>query len=141
MESDQVILIVIAVYSCISATRAQVSSLLVMDRELYIGTSWGCILVCHNLTLMVYTVVRSHEETINLLLPVVTPVITQHSPTDAPQQKAMVLSCGRGYRNLSTVFSGTNLYPSRRSGKPLAKHESVMLVWLADEWEVRKTST
>lgn len=91
---------------------------------------------------MVYTVVRTHEETISLLLPAVTPIVTQHSPTGKPREKPLVLSFGRGYRNLSSVFRGTNVYPSQRSGKPLAKNESVMLAWLADKWETgNKVST
>ena len=108
-----------------TASRAQVTSLLAVDKELYIGTSWGCILVCNNLSLMVYTVIRCHEETVKHLLPLVT----------TPAAKSLVLSCGRGYRSLGSSLYGHTSYPSRRSGKTSLKSESAILVWLADSWE------
>ncbi|XP_068698664.1 leucine-rich repeat serine/threonine-protein kinase 1-like [Montipora capricornis] len=118
----------------LSASRSQVNSLLAVDKELYIGTSWGCILVCNNLSLMVYTVIRCHEETVKYLLPLVTsPVSSSHSSGE--QTKALVLSCGRGYRSLGSSLYGHTQYPSRRSGKTFLKSESAILVWLADSWE------
>lgn len=117
-----------------SASRAQVNSLLAVDKELYIGTSWGCILVCNNLSLMVYTVIRCHDETVKHLLPLVTtPVVSPNSAGE--QTKALVLSCGRGYRSLGSSLYGHTQYPSRRSGKTFLKSESAILVWLADSWE------
>ena len=109
----------------LTASRAQVTSLLAVDKELYIGTSWGCILVCNNLSLMVYTVIRCHDETVKHLLPLVT----------TPAAKSLVLSCGRGYRSLGSSLYGHTSYPSRRSGKTSLKSESAILVWLADGWE------
>jgi len=116
------------------ASRAQVNSLLAMDKELYIGTSWGCILVCNNLSLMVYTVIRCHDESVKNLLPLVTtPVASPHSTGE--QTKALVLSIGRGYRSLGASLYGHTSYPSRRSGKTSLKNETAILVWLADSWE------
>ena len=109
----------------LTASRAQVTSLLAVDKELYIGTSWGCILVCNNLSLMVYTIIRCHDETVKHLLPLVT----------TPATKSLVLSCGRGYRSLGSSLYGHTSYPSRRSGKTSLKSESAVLVWLADSWE------
>lgn len=110
------------------------NSLLAVDKELYIGTSFGCILVCNNLSLMVYTIIRCHDESVKHLLPLVTtPVVTPHSASE--QTKALVLSCGRGYRSLGASLYGHTSYPSRRSGKTFLKSESVVLVWLADVWE------
>jgi len=116
------------------ASRAQVNSLLAVDKELYIGTSFGCILVCNNLSLMVYTIIRCHDESVRHLLPLVTtPVISSHSVSE--QTKALVLSCGRGYRSLGASLYGHTSYPSRRRGNTTLKKESVCLVWLADVWE------
>lgn len=123
----------ILIFFYYSATRAQVNSLLVVDKELYIGTSWGCILVCNNLSLMVYTVIRCHEETVKNLLPLVTTPVSSSSTGE--QKKALVLSCGRGYRSLGSSLYGHTQYPSRRSGKTFLKSESAILVWLADSWE------
>ena len=124
-------------FVCFSASRAQVNSLVAVDKELYIGTSWGCILVCNNLSLMVYTVIRSHEESVKHLLPLTTAPATMQQSSG--KQKALMISCGRGYRSLGAgLYSNSRGYPSRRSGKTgasLAKNESVMLVWLADHWE------
>jgi len=118
----------------LSASRAQVNSLLAVDKELYIGTSWGCILVCNNLSLMVYTVIRCHDESVKNLLPLVTtPVASPHSTGE--QTKALVLSIGRGYRSLGASLYGHTSYPSRRSGKTSLKNETAILVWLADSWE------
>lgn len=116
----------------LSPSRAQVNSLLAVDKELYIGTSYGCILVCNNISLMVYTIIRCHDESVKHLLPLVTtPVV----PSRGEQAKALVLSCGRGYRSLGASLYGHASYPSRRSKKTSLKDESVVLVWLADVWE------
>ena len=114
------------------ASRAQVNSLLAVDKELYIGTSYGGILVCNNISLMVYTIIRCHDESVKHLLPLVTtPVV----PSRGEKAKALVLSCGRGYRSLGASLYGHASYPSRRSKKTSLKDESVVLVWLADVWE------
>ena len=115
----------------VTAVRAQVNSLLAVDKELYIGTNWGCILICDNLSLTVYSVIRCHEEILSYLLPLVSSSVGMHSDT----HNAMVMSFGGGYRNIGAGLHGNNPYPSRRSGKPLGRRESVILVWLADSWD------
>lgn len=83
---------------------------------------------------MVYTVIRCHEETVKNLLPLVTTPVSSSQST-GEKKKALVLSCGRGYRSLGSSLYGHTQYPSRRSGKTFLKSESTILVWLADSWE------
>lgn len=111
-----------------SVTESQVLSLLVVNRELYIGTSSGCFLVCDSLRLLVYSVIRCHKTSLECLLPLTT------KPWNSSQKEhsKLVLTRGKGYRSICSGRLGTgnttNILNHLRS-----RNDSVILVWLADE--------
>ena len=110
-------------------------SLLVVNRELYIGTSSGCFLVCNSLSLLVYSVIRCHKTSLECLLPLTTTPVSWNVGTDESSQKEhtrLVLTCGKGYRSICSSRSGPG--PSTNILKtPGNKYGSTILVWLADE--------
>jgi hypothetical protein len=112
-----------------------VLSLLVVNRELYIGTSSGCFLVCNSLSLLVYSVIRCHKISLECLLPLTTTPVTWNLGTEESSQKEhsrLVLTCGKGYKSICSGRAGTG--PSTSIFHPPGKKNgSVILVWLADE--------
>lgn len=106
-----------------------------VNRELYIGTSSGCFLVCDSLTLLVYSVIRCHKTTLESLLPLTTTPVTWNVGTEESSQKEhnrLVMTCGKGYRSICSGRPGTG--PSTNILNHLGnKNGSVILVWLADE--------
>ncbi|XP_028415469.1 leucine-rich repeat serine/threonine-protein kinase 1-like isoform X2 [Dendronephthya gigantea] len=114
-------------------TESQVLSLLVANRELYIGTSSGCYLVCNSLSLLVYSVIRCHK-TLECLLPLTTTPVTWNIGTEETQKEhsRLVLTSGKGYRSICTG-RGVNALSSNLLTPPEKRNGSVVLVWLADE--------
>ena len=110
-------------------------SLLVVNRELYIGTSSGCFLVCNSLSLLVYSVIRCHKTSLECLLPLTTTPVAWNLGTEESSQKEhnrLVLTCGKGYRSICSSRGGTG--PTTNIlNPPGKKNGSVILVWLADE--------
>lgn len=51
----------------LSPGKCQISSLAVLNNELYIGTSWGCLIIVENFTLRPITVFRPFEEDVGIL--------------------------------------------------------------------------
>lgn len=125
-------------------TKSQVLSLLVVNRELFIGTTSGCFLVCNSLSLLVYTVVRCHESSLECLLPLTTTTTTPmtwsvgNEESCQEEHSRLVLTCGKGYRSICpgrVAGDGTNVsVPS----SPSKRNKSFILVWLADERETGK---
>lgn len=116
-----------------SVTEAQVLSLLVVNKELYIGTSSGAFLVCNSLSLLVYSVIRCHKSYLESLLPLTTTPVTWNLDTDDPAQKThnqLVLTFGKGYRSLCAGGAWNASKLSKTLGEGC---EPVILVWLADE--------
>ncbi|ETN67521.1 Leucine-rich repeat kinase [Anopheles darlingi] len=87
----------IAIDERLSPGRCQISALAVLGRELYIGTTWGCIIVAERATLRPTTVFRPYEEDIRCIIP-----IRSGSPLAAggSGQPPLVVTVGRGYRSL-----------------------------------------
>ena len=114
-------------------TDSQVLSLLVVNRELYIGTSSGCYLVCNSLSLLVYSVIRCHK-TLECLLPLTTTPVTWNTGNEETQKEhsRLVLTCGKGYRSIYNV-RGVSGLSNNLLTPPEKRNGSVVLVWLADE--------
>ena len=122
-------------------TKSQVLSLLVVNRELFIGTTSGSFLVCNSLSLLVYSVIRCHESLLDCLLPLTTTPGTWNvgaEESSREEHTRLVLTCGKGYRSIcpGRAADGTS---SGVGNSPSGKRQkSFILVWLADERETGK---
>ncbi|KAF6207492.1 hypothetical protein GE061_015938, partial [Apolygus lucorum] len=76
----------------LSPGRCQVTSLCVVKKELYIGTTWGCMVVAETWSLRPITVFRPYEGELTAIVAL-------------PDSKSpMIATFGRGYRSLITRF-------------------------------------
>lgn len=70
---------------------AQISSLVVVEHNMYIGTSFGCLIICDAVTMVPRLSLRCYEELIDTIIPL--RMITNRNRDE--NDKKLVLSCGR----------------------------------------------
>lgn len=51
----------------------QVASMAIYDQKLYVGTSWGCLIIAEALTMRPITVFRPFSEEVQAIIPIVGP--------------------------------------------------------------------
>ncbi|XP_077977782.1 leucine-rich repeat serine/threonine-protein kinase 1-like [Glandiceps talaboti] len=107
--------------------RCHVTAMAFSNRHLYIGTSWGQLLVVEPFTLTPYTVFHCHKQPIKAVLPI-RPGIIQ-SDSGLHPDSTVVLTIGRGHKNLIGKYD--NSPPVSRQG---SGEETYVLAWIADYW-------
>lgn len=125
----------ISIEEHLSPGKCQVSSLAVYENVLYIGTTWGCVIIAEKQTLRPITVFRPFEDEIKCIIPL---------PPSNLDQGPMVVTIGRGYRSLidrytDVISSHTGSTPmnEKRPKKEAMKDRSGFmhaLLWRADNW-------
>lgn len=75
----------------LKAYDAQISSLVVVEHNMYIGTSFGCLIICDAVTMVPRLSLRCYEELIDTIIPL--RMITNRNRDE--NDKKLVLSCGR----------------------------------------------
>ncbi|KAJ8980099.1 hypothetical protein NQ317_008560 [Molorchus minor] len=124
----------IAIEEHLSPTNCQVTSLVILNEELYIGTTWGCVIIAERSSLRPVTIFRPYEEEIRAIVPLAMGKSSNGSYDSTP----LVATIGRGYRNLLSrytdlpVSSGTPL-PSPIAGANVgsSKPNMFVLLWRA----------
>ncbi|KAG5883328.1 hypothetical protein JTB14_032528 [Gonioctena quinquepunctata] len=128
----------IAIEEHLSPTNCQVTSLVGLNDELYIGTTWGCVIIAERFTLRPITIFRPYEEEVRAIVPLPTGKSANGSHDNTP----LIATIGRGYRNLLSrytdvpVIAGTPL-PSPMIGGPSSysgKLNMFVLLWRAEHW-------
>lgn len=148
----------------LSPGKCQISSLAVLNNELYIGTTWGCLIIVEKLMLRPITVFRPFEEDVStkniqkfsnfneifffiqqLLSIIPLPSISECDPP-------LIVTIGRSYRSLidrytdvKLVLNATTPNTSTSHGAIAEKHAKEFLqrsrgnnmhalLWRADHW-------
>lgn len=105
-----------------------------LNGELYVGTTWGCIIIVEKLSLRPITIFRPFEEDVRCIVPL------YGGPVP------MVVTVGRGYRSLIDRYTdfttGQVATPSassqdKRLKEALLKDRSNnmhALIWTAEHW-------
>ncbi|CRK89702.1 CLUMA_CG003464, isoform A [Clunio marinus] len=75
----------------LSPGKCQISSLAVLRNELYIGTTWGCLIIVEKHSLRPITVFRPFEEDLLTIIPL--PMISESDPP-------LIVTIGKSYRSL-----------------------------------------
>jgi len=70
---------------------AQISSLSIVEDRMYVGTSFGCLLICNAYTMELQLSVRCYEELIDTIIPL--RMITSRNRDE--NEKKLVICCGR----------------------------------------------
>jgi hypothetical protein len=128
----------IAIEEHLSPTNCQVTSLAVLNEELYIGTTWGCVIIAERATLRPITIFRPYEEEVKAIVPLAMCKSINESHDNTP----LIATIGRGYRNLLSRYTdvpiniGHNLQSPIANNAPLLinKQNMFVLLWRAEHW-------
>nr|CAH7742533.1 unnamed protein product [Callosobruchus chinensis] len=90
----------IAIEEHLSPTNCQVTSLVVLNNEIYIGTTWGCIIIAERHTLRPITIFRPYEEEVRAIVP----LTMGKSTSDSQDNTSLIATIGSGYRNLLSRY-------------------------------------
>ncbi|EFX70096.1 hypothetical protein DAPPUDRAFT_113034 [Daphnia pulex] len=119
----------ISIEEHLSPGRCQVTSLAVQGRELYIGTTWGCLIVAEASSLRPITVFRPYEDEVRLILPL------SSYDRDKEKQSVLVATIGKGYRNLLHRYgSWSHLKSSSAPSMSERQLNMQVLLWRAGDW-------
>ncbi|KAJ8942684.1 hypothetical protein NQ314_010008 [Rhamnusium bicolor] len=127
----------IAIEEHLSPTNCQVTSLVVLNEELYIGTTWGCVIIAERCTLRPITIFRPYEEEVRAIVPLVMGKSSNGSHDNTP----LIATIGRGYRNLLSRYTDMPVNAGTPLPSPMAGANSVsskpnmfILLWRAEHW-------
>ncbi|XP_070508188.1 leucine-rich repeat serine/threonine-protein kinase 1 isoform X2 [Chironomus tepperi] len=122
----------------LSPGKCQISSLAVLNNELYIGTTWGCLIIVEKMMLRPITVFRPFEEDLLSIIPL--PSLTDSDPS-------LIVTIGRSYRSLIDRYTDAKLIlnattPTSTATEKHAKeflqrsrqNNMHALLWRADHW-------
>jgi len=133
----------------------------ILNTELYIGTTWGCIVVAERSTMRPITVFRPFEEEVQAIVPwhhhtadisSATSDDTAGTPAGAHKKQScpLIATVGRGYRSLIARYTDMVMTPSgvqspmhvyhgsgldRIGGVGDVKTQNIYsLLWRAERW-------
>ncbi|XP_064112289.1 leucine-rich repeat serine/threonine-protein kinase 1-like isoform X1 [Macrobrachium nipponense] len=135
----------ISIEEHLSPSHCQVSAVAVCGGEVYVGTTWGCVVVAEAESMRPITVFRPYEDEVRAIVPLPSPsVITDRDEnvadaSDGDQDSdcytntptPLLATIGKGYRNLLGRYS-----PMPRSAQPEPAVQRAMycLLWRAHHW-------
>ncbi|XP_019766471.2 leucine-rich repeat serine/threonine-protein kinase 1 isoform X4 [Dendroctonus ponderosae] len=128
----------IAIEEHLSPTNCQVSTLVVLNDEIYIGTTWGCVIIAEKSTLRPITIFRPYEEEVKLIVPLAVPKSINESHENTP----LIATIGRGYRSLLSRYTDVPFPVGTPLASPmptsyttyLNKPNMFILLWKAEHW-------
>lgn len=112
-----------------SAGRCQVTAMASVGSDLYIGTTWGCIVVAEGTTMRPITVFRPFEEEVKAILPLISRKVSENKDSPAQNHNSIphIATVGKGYRNLIGRYASIN-------APALLQDNMYLLLWRADNW-------
>lgn len=110
----------------------------VLDNDLYIGTTWGCVIIAESTTLRPITIFRPYEEDVKAIIP----LSKIKSANECYEKTPLLATVGRGYRSLLSRYADVpaNIGHSLTSPVPCAstpytnKQNMFVLLWKAQHW-------
>lgn len=116
----------------------KVTSLAVLNDELYIGTTWGCIIIAERLSLRPITIFRPYEEEVKAIVPLVTYQNSNENNENVP----LIATIGKGYRSLLSRYTDVSVSVANTLQSPVSassvsvanKQNMFVLLWRAEHW-------
>lgn len=99
------------------------------ESEIYIGTTWGCIVVAEGSTMRPITIFRPFNEEVKAILP-----IASKNNEESTSQKSppTLVSIGKGYRSLISRYT---TLPLSSAGQEVYDYSSMyVLLWRTNDW-------
>lgn len=112
----------ISIEEHLSPNRCHVTTLCCLDRELYIGTAWGCVVVAEAATMLPLTVFRPFEDEVRTILPVI---------CNSKDHDSMMVTVGKGYRNLIGRYTTLSQSPLSEIN---SRRDFYAFLWRANDW-------
>ena len=119
----------------------------ILNTELYIGTTWGCIVVAERLTMRPITVFRPFEEEVRAIIPLLRPAYEDSGTSAEDGQKKqfcpLIATVGRGYRSLIARYTDMVMTPTglqspmhayQGGDREVRSHNMYALLWRAERW-------
>lgn len=91
----------ISIEEHLSPGKCQITTIAVVDEEVYIGTTWGCLIICEKSNLRPMTIFRPYDDDVRCIVP----LRVSRSSEDEPE--TVVVTVGRGYRSLVSRYTDT----------------------------------
>ncbi|XP_058798844.1 leucine-rich repeat serine/threonine-protein kinase 1 [Phymastichus coffea] len=111
----------ISIEDHLTSEKCQVTALETCANQLYIGTTWGCIVIAECNSLRPITVFRPFEGKVSQII-----------AFKAPDRKTLILiTVGQGYRSLITRYTD---YPVDSIEAEELKHNMYTLLWRSEHW-------
>lgn len=119
----------IAIDEHFSPGRCQIASMAILENKLYIGTSWGCLVVVDAVSMRPLSVFRPFSEGIQAIIPII-------PPTPKASRQPLMVTLGKGYRSLIGRFvPDRRLRLSSEEGELLVESDIMStLLWKPDDW-------
>ena len=128
----------------------QVAAMTVYDHKLYIGTSWGCLIIAEAYSMRPITVFRPYSEEVQAIIPITEPapaekVDVNKSPSrfsnsasvDKPDdvgERSFIVTLGKGYRRLLDRYVVNKRSPVDDEDENDDARTTFALLWRPDSW-------
>lgn len=89
----------IAIEEHLSPGKCQITTMAVVDDEVYIGTTWGCLIICEKNSLRPMTIFRPYDDDVRCIVPL------RVSRSSEEEPETVVVTVGRGYRSLVSRYT------------------------------------
>lgn len=110
----------------LSVGRCQITAATILNENVYIGTSWGCLIVADQISLAPITVFRPFEEEVQYISSV---------PIDRNHPMPTIITVGKGYRSLINRFTDHDLTGQRNiNAKERRTYQTHCILWRAEHW-------
>ncbi|KAK4295198.1 hypothetical protein Pmani_032225 [Petrolisthes manimaculis] len=134
----------ISIEEHLSPSHCQVSAVGVCGGEVYVGTTWGCVVVAEADSMRPITVFRPYEDEVRAIVPLPpsfpenTEIATEASTEEGgeegesgPGLTPLIATIGKGYRNLLSRYAPL---PRAAQPEPQAQRAMYCLLWRAHHW-------
>lgn len=118
----------------LSIGRCQITAACLLDENVYLGTSWGCLIVADKKSLAPVIVFRPFEEEVQYITA---------TPRESNETSPTIITIGKGYRSLINRFTDTQPMNSNHqssnsnsnsNGIEKKCYQSHCILWTAEHW-------
>ena len=122
----------------------------VYDHKLYIGTSWGCLIIAEAYSMRPITVFRPYSEEVQAILPITEPFVNPVTdPSKSPSrfsnsssvdkadeigERSLIVTLGKGYRRLLDRYVVNKRSPVDDDEESDDPTTTFALLWRPDSW-------
>ncbi|XP_044740580.1 leucine-rich repeat serine/threonine-protein kinase 1 isoform X2 [Chrysoperla carnea] len=110
----------ISIEEHLSPGKCQVTCMAIVDNEIYIGTTWGCIIIAEQSTMRPITIFRPFEEEVRSIVPLMS---VSRNPNI--KESSYIATIGRGYRSLISRYTDIPFTPSSLQSPMMAATSTI----------------